>query len=473
LTSNSGPELHQTTYDRMATQIGIIHVGYGAFHRAHQAVYFDDYMDATGDLNWGIAAVNLRASERTEFTMAARAPSGYLLKTTSPSGERRFRLVRSHREFADWSADAMNAQALFARPCVHAVTITVTESGYYLNDDHALNINDPIIAAEIEGKAKQSVYAFLTAALDQRVAASGQPLSILCCDNIRGNGEMLKRNFRSYLESVGRLDLRDWVDIHARFPNSMVDRITPRATAVLEREVAGLFPDMASSAIHAEAFSQWALDDDFAGAFPDLSKVGVDVVRDVTPYEEAKIRILNGGHIGLAYLGALAGHQTFDAAMRDERLRGHFEGWEKNEVLPGLDIDLPFDKEAYLDEIRARFGNVAISDSLERICMDGYSKMPIYIRPTLEACLNQGIIPRHGFDCVASWYVYARRFAAGTMPVVYHEPYWTVLKPFLVEGQETAFASLEQLWGDLPKKHDAFVNSITSAIRKIDEAWPA
>ena len=190
-------------------------------------------------------------------------------------------------------------------------------------------------------------------------------------------------------------------------------------------------------------------------------------------YEEAKIRILNGGHTGLCYLGALAGFKTFDEAMRDPRTRAHFDGWETNEVLPGLTIALPFDKERYLDEIAERFGNTAIADALERIFMDGWSKLPIYIRPTLQSCLEQGITPSYGYDCIASWYVYARRFADGVMPISYHEPYWHLLEPLLATGQEEVFASNRQLWADIPETFADFVPGVVAAIQEMEIKWPA
>ena len=156
---------------------------------------------------------------------------------------------------------------------------------------------------------------------------------------------------------------------------------------------------------------------------PDLVRAGVEGVADVDPYEEAKIRILNGGHLALCYLGALAGHTTFDQTFNDPRLRQIFDAFETGEVLRGLEMELPFDKHAYLAEIAARFSNETIADQLERLCMNGYSKMPIYLRPTLAACLRQNILPTSTITCIASWYVYARHIAAGRMPVHYHEPY--------------------------------------------------
>ncbi|MBL4726150.1 MAG: hypothetical protein JKY83_05665, partial [Rhizobiaceae bacterium] len=221
-------KVHATTYDREKCDIGFVHLGYGAFHRAHQAVYIDDYMEVSGDLGWGIAAVNLRPSEAAAFQSAQAVENGYLLKTTSPDGARDLRLVRSHCMFVDWSSQAKQAEDLLGLPSVHTVTITVSESGYYLKDDASLNISDPVIDSEIAGHASKSVYAYLTKALRRRVEAHGQPLNILCCDNIRSNGHMLENNFLTYLQHIGDMELRSWVEDNVSFPCSMVDRITPR-----------------------------------------------------------------------------------------------------------------------------------------------------------------------------------------------------------------------------------------------------
>lgn len=463
----------ETSYDRAACDIGVVHIGYGAFHRAHQAVYLDDYMQATGDLRWAIAAVNLRDTESAAFAQTAESGGEYLLKTISPDGTLEFRKVRSHQQFADATLDFETAASLLARPSVTAATITVTESGYSFSDDWSLDVADHSIEAELSGGSPQTIYGYLSAALRCRAEAIDAPISILCCDNIRNNGNVLKHALLAYLEAGGQRDLADWVGQNATFPCSMVDRITPRSTAALQDEVRQLFPSCDSMPIHAESFSQWVLQDDFAADMPDLSNVGVQIVDDVDPYEEAKIRILNGGHTGLAYLGALAGHETFDQAMRDAALRDHFNRWERDEVLTGLGASIPFDTSDYLSEIENRFENRGIADQLERICTDGYSKMAIYIRPTLRACLQKGIAPRAGYDCVASWVVFARHVQSGVTKIQYHEPLWNRLKPMIAKGREHDIASDPQLWGDLPKRFDSFVPNLVSAIQKMDEQWQA
>lgn len=468
----TAPTIERTTYDRDATAIGIVHLGYGAFHRAHQAVYVDQYMEETGDLAWGIAAVNLRGSEAENFRAAQDAKDGYLLKTTSPEDDVQYQLVRAHVRFEDWSQDQQQAEALLSLESVHAVTITVTEAGYCLDDNWALNVDDPALRAELEGGAPQTVYAYLANALAKRAEAGGKPISVLCCDNIRSNGKMLCKNFTAYLRLRGLTDLENWISENATFPCSMVDRITPRTTDALLAEIDAAFAGRTLAPIHGERFIQWVIQENFAGPMPDLAKCGVEVVEDVDPYEEAKIRILNGGHTGLCYLGALAGHQTFDQAMRDPKLRAHFDNWEQKNVLPGLKIELPFDRAEYLGLIAARFSNRAIADDLARICMDGWSKMPIFVRPTLEGCLSEGIDPVYGYDVIASWYVYARRHQAGANDIPYVDAYWDALEPLLEKGREEEFAQSQSLWGTLPVTYDNFAPGIVAAIKKMEEQWP-
>lgn len=464
------PNLYETTYAQEDCNVGIVHLGFGAFHRAHQAVYIDDYMHISGDLNWGIAAVNLRGAESDSFARAAK-DAGYVLKTMSPEGEIGYRLVRSHVAFKDWSQDAEGTEALLAQDNVQLVTITVTESGYSLTDRGGLNTEDPVIAAEIAGAAPQSVYGFLARGLAKRLATGGAPITIGCCDNIRGNGHMLEENVLAYLKAMGLTELHAWAKDNVAFPNSMVDRITPRASDTLFADVSANWPDNSAAPVHAEVFKQWVLQDNFAGPMPDLAQAGVQIVDDVDPYEEAKIRILNGGHTGLCYFGALAGHKTFDQAMMDDTLRPHFDAFETDNVLPGLDLELPFDRKAYMEEIANRFANPSIADALERICMDGWSKMPIYIRPTLESCLAQGINPEHTLNCIASWVIYARRARDGQLQHTYVDPFWDDLLPLLAPGAENSFATNKQLWTDLPERFEHFAPALVGAIKEMEQQW--
>ena len=461
-----------TSYDRSTCRIGVVHLGFGAFHRSHQAVYIDDYMDVSADLRWGIAAVNLRQADAANFKAVMDdydRHDGCFIKSYSAEGEEKLRRVRSHVHFADWSVAPAESEALLSLTTVHLVTLTVTESGYYTDPNGNLNLEHPIIQAEISGEAVESVYAYLREALAKRVIGGGEPLTIACCDNIRQNGKMLQRNLASYLKACGQLDLATWVENNVAFPCSMVDRITPRSPTELIDELSKLLDNPVTSPVMAEDFTQWVLQSKSSADMPDLAQVGVTVTADVDPYEETKIRVLNGGHTALTYLAALEGVETFDAAMRVPQLLEHFENFENKEVLPALTLDLPFSKTDYLQEIIKRFGNTAIGDTVARICADGMVKFPIFIRPTLEGCLKQGIMPVYSIRSIASWYVFARHVDAGKIGFEYIEPAWDDLKGLL--GTDN-FVLNQQLWGELPKTYPEFADTLRQEIKEMESKWP-
>jgi mannitol-1-phosphate/altronate dehydrogenase len=447
-------------------------LGFGAFHRAHQAVYLDDYMEKSGDLKWGIAAVNLRGSEADHFETVKtdiNRHDGYYLKSFSSDGEVGLRRVRAHVHFADWSTDPSETEALLSNPSVHLVTITVTESGYYTDPNGDLNLSDPTIKAEVAGGHPQSVYGFLRVALGQRAGSTSAPLTIACCDNIRQNGKMLRRNLEAYLNACGDQKLAAWVHENVAFPCSMVDRITPRSPPDLGAELSALVGSDVASPIMAEDFIQWVLQDSAAADMPDLTQAGVTITADVDPYEETKIRVLNGGHTALCYLAALDGVETFDAAMRVPHLAQHFLNFETKEVLPAITIDLPFSKADYLVDIERRFGNRAIGDTVARICADGMAKFPIFIRPTLLGCFEQGIVPVFAIRSIASWYDFARHVAAGKIPFEYVEPSWDDL--LILLGSE-AFLTNRQLWGELPETYPEFVGILRREIAELELKCP-
>lgn len=472
MSTKTAAELYQTNYAQSNCDIGIVHLGFGAFHRAHQAVYIDDYMQKSGDLNWGIAAVNLRAAEAQGFAASAQAHDGYILKTVEPNGTTAHRRVRSHVHFADWHKDAQMVEGLLAKPSVKLVTITVTESGYYLDKDGQLDLTLPAISDEMAGEEKSTIYAYLAAALARRAIEIDEPITIACCDNLRGNGEMLRRNFLDYLVAAQQTVLADWVQTNATFPNSMVDRITPRRSPEAQESVQAIFGANIGEVIQSEAFSQWVIEDNFANKMPAFAAVGVEVVDDVDPYEEAKIRILNGGHTCLTYFAALKGHATFDQAMADPELTAHFEGFERLEVLPALPQHMPLDTKAYLKNVTLRFCNKAIADSVERICADGFAKFPIFIRPTIEARLESGNMPTYAIRSIASWYCFTRAFKDGRATIDYLEPNWASLLPLIKPGNVQGFSTSTALWSDLPKRFPEFAKVLSETITEMEKPWP-
>jgi len=419
--------MYKTTYDKTVCQTGIIHVGYGAFHRAHQAVYIDDYMEKTGDLRWGIVAVNLRNEGFREI-------DDYILKTPSS-----YRLVRSHLDYIDWTKNRTVAKHMLTLPSVHLVTITVTESGY---------------------APGSPLFEYLACGLRNRKT----PITVMCCDNIRQNGIVLETQFLAYLYQTNQHELADWVRENVKFPSSMVDRITPRTTHILREEVEELFPSRGYNAIQSEEYSQWVIEDKFASDFPDLSLVGATITNDLEPYEETKIRILNGGHTALAYLGVLSGYDTFDQVMNNEVHRNHFKQLQKEEIVPSIEMELPFDIDEYVEKIEERLSSSANHDELERICMDGFTKFHTFVVPTLRVCLAQGKKPIYIYKSIAAWYIYARKASKGCTKIRYNEPNWSLLEPLLREDKFDDFVSSERLWGDIPKNHITFSRDLKTLL---------
>lgn len=419
--------MYKTRYDKNRCQTGVIHIGYGAFHRAHQAVYIDDYMEKTGDLRWGIVAVNLRSE-------GFRDIDDYVVKTPTS-----YRLVRSHLDFIDWTKNRTVAKHMLALPSVHLVTITVTESGY---------------------APGSPLFEYLACGLRNR----STPITVLSCDNIRQNGVVLETSFLAYLYQTNQYELADWVRENVKFPSCMVDRITPRTTDALREEVEESYPGYGWTAIQTEEYTQWVIENAFASDFPDLRQVGATITDDIEPWEETKIRILNGGHTSLAYLGVLSGYRTFDEVMADEAHRKHFQNLQREEIVPSIGIDLPFDIDDYVDQIEDRLASASNHDELERICMDGFTKFHTFVVPSVRACLEQGRKPIHTYRSIAAWYIYAKKFARGCNKIRYSEPNWLHLEPLLRDGNVDLFVTNERLWGDIPRNHMTFSRDLKTIL---------
>jgi D-arabinitol 4-dehydrogenase len=244
----------------------------------------------------------------------------------------------------------------------------------------------------------------------------------------------------------------------------MVDRITPRTTEKLRDEVDYIYPGKGSDAVQTEEYTQWVIEDKFATDFPDLTQVGVTITDNIQPYEETKIRILNGGHTSLAYLGVLSGYKTFDEVMNDKSHREHFKKLQNEELIPSIDIELPFDINDYIEQIEERFSNADNMDELERICMDGFTKFHTFIVPSLRVCLEQGKRPVHIYKSIAGWYIYARKFARGCKRIKYNEPNWILLEPLIRDGMVDDFTKNERLWSDLPKKYITFSRDLKTIL---------
>ena len=336
-------------YRLNASHIGVAHIGVGSFHRAHQAIYLDDLLGQYNNQKWGIIGVNLRAQDSALVDKINMHNGEYLLKSISSDGKINWRQIHSIYHVIDAVKYPQDAYNILINHNIKLLTMTVTESGYYTNDSYELDLEHPLIKQEIAtAKPMGSIFGYLREALIRRMLAGNSPITIICCDNLRHNGTILKQCFYTYLNASHQSELCRWLDEYASFPCCVVDRITPYPTSALYEESHNLFAIENDATIIAEDFMQWVIENNFAGERPALNQVGVKFVDDVTPYEETKIRILNGGHTCLAYLGALKGYQYFHEAMSDQKLLTFFDEYQLNEVIPALQDD--FKRQDYIED---------------------------------------------------------------------------------------------------------------------------
>ncbi len=382
LSTASAPPL---AYDREATSIGVLHIGPGAFHRAHQADYFDRLLEH--DPRWAISAVSLRSGDLKQ----ALDPQDGLYTLATLDETTAFRVIGAHRErLVAPSPDRL------AAPELKLVTLTITEKGYCLKPDGTLDLDRPDLSA--------SAISWLVEGLRSRRDTHTQPLAVLSCDNLPGNGHKLRAAVIT-LAAACDPDLAAWIAGEIVFPCSMVDSITPATDEDLKARVLEATGLEDAWPIQREAFTQWVIEDILPPGGPDLASIGVTLTRDVAAFEQAKLRLLNGAHSSLAYLGLLRGHETVAGAMADPELAGFIETLMRQDFAPTL----PGDQGAYIDAILKRFRNPAISHKLSQIAWDGSQKLPIRLLATVRDALEAGRPVERLARPVAAWMRFVER----------------------------------------------------------------
>ena len=457
-------QAYVANYQRHAIRSRVMHLGVGAFHRAHQAVYFDRLL--AQDEAWGITGVNLRPQDSAAFATLQAQQGEYFLKTMDAIGTTEYHHIRSLVKLIDGAQQPQEVDQVMADPAIVLLTTTVTEGGYYLNEAGELLVDDPAIAADLQQNGRNTLYAFLQQGLRRRMECQSGPITLLCCDNLRHNGKLLESGFKQFLKAAGDEVLLSWVVQNSAFPCSMVDRITPKPDNQHSQDVQHRFGIEDTMCVMAEDYLQWVIEDKFAAAKPALDQVGVQYVKDVAPFEEAKIRLLNAGHTIISYQAALAGLHTYDEAMREPVFKRFLEDFAQYEAIPAIG-DSVVDLADYFEVIVKRFSNEFIGDTLERICTDGYAKFPIFVLPTLEGCYQKAIEPKLTIAAIASWFLFIQKIRDQSLTMTYHEPNWNKLERFTHDANGIqAFATDTALWGDVPLRFPQFVSALSECIQQ-------
>ena len=445
--------------------IGVVHLGPGAFHRAHQAWYFDDAL--AHDPRWGVSAISLKS---TGLRDALALQDG--LYTVAVLDETvRYRVIGSLRERLVAADDHERALSRLAAPTTHIVTLTITEKGYCLRADGTLDFDHPDIQGDLASPSMPaSALGYLVEALRRRRAAGIPPFTTISCDNLADNGGKLGRAVAA-LAQTREADLARWIEAHAAFPRTMVDSIVPATDDAFKARVAGVLGVVDAWPVQREAFSQWVIEDRFSNAAPDWASLGVTITNDVGAFERAKLCMLNGAHSTLAYLGSLRGHETVVDAMQDRELATFVERLMREDIRPNVETPAGFDLDAYITDILRRFRNPAMRHLLAQIAWDGSQKLPFRILGTIrDAIAAQRPIERLCVPIVA-WMHFVRRMQADKRAIV--DP----LSARLLAIARTctgdavhdvrAFLTLEAVFAEDLPRDDTFVAVLTAAYAKL------
>jgi fructuronate reductase len=384
---SAAPGIVRPAYRRDAIGIGIVHLGIGAFHRAQQAVYTDDAL-AKEPGDWGICGVSLRSPDVRDRLVPQEGL--YTSVEKSPQGIHR-RVIGSVREVLFLGDERARVHERLHAPATQIVSLTVTEKGYCHDPASGqLNFSHPDIVHDLADPAHAvSAVGLIVAALDARRAAGTPGLTVLCCDNLPHNGALLEGLVRAFAAARDPALVR-WIEDHASFPSTMVDRIVPATTEVdIADNDRALGLHDAAPVVH-EPFKQWAIEDRFVAARPAWERAGVEFVADVAPFEAMKLRLLNASHSAFAYLGYLAGYEFIYQVAAQAEFVALMRRLMREEVAPSLDLPAGVDIAAYQNALVERFGNPALPHRTQQIAMDGSQKLPQRLLGTVRDNLAAG-----------------------------------------------------------------------------------
>jgi fructuronate reductase len=390
-----------------------VHFGPGAFHRVHQAWFVDKLL--AHDPRWGICGVSLRSTEVRD----ALEPQDCLYTLATLDETVSYQVIGALREVLVAPLDPVRVLERLSAPTTRTVTITVTEKGYCLDGAGNLNVSHADIQRDLDRpQSPGSLIGYLVEGLQRRRLVGAPPLTVISCDNLVDNGARLARAV-SQLAELRDPSLARWIEDRVRFPRTMVDSITPATTPALRERVNQVLLLQDRWPVQRESFVQWVLEDgalDRGG--PDWAAAGVTLTDDVASYDRAKLRLLNGAHSTLAYLGLLAGHETVAQAMHDERLCSLIVAMMKEDIVPTLRAPRGLDLLAYIEAILRRFRNPQIRHALGQIAWDGSQKLPFRLLGTIADNIESGRPIERLCRPVAAWMQFVRRRAVAGEKVV-------------------------------------------------------
>jgi mannitol 2-dehydrogenase len=448
-------------YDRRRMFPGLVHIGVGGFNRSHLAVYLDDLLSRGESKPWSEFGIGLLPPDKRIHSALVEQDFLYGLLLVD-SDQQSYRIIGSlaGHLYAPESTEAV-LEKLSSPDCA-IVSLTVTEGGYFIEDASGRFLADHSdIRHDLEHHASPRTWlGYVAEACSRRMQLGRGPFTLLSCDNVQANGATARKALLSFGEARDAA-LRKWMEANISFPNSMVDRITPRTTEENRATIAQKFGVLDLAPVVSEPFRQWVLEDAFIAGRPAWEQVGAQMTTDVAPYEMTKMRLLNGGHSTIGYVADLLGYSTIAEAAGDPLLHQLLiqfmaEVHPTLKRLPGIDLD------DYTATIVKRFSNVAIRDQVARICSDGCAKIAKFLVPSLVDLLNKSENPRVLPFVIASWLHYLRGRDESGRTMTISDSSLDCLKPFLdaCGGNAGLALSVRSLFGDLASTHPHLVTQV-------------
>jgi mannitol 2-dehydrogenase len=461
-------------YDRSKISTGIVHIGVGGFHRAHQAMYLDRLMCEGSAMDWGICGVGVLPGDATMAKVMHEQDCLYTLVLKHPDGRWEPRVIGSMVEYLFAPDDPVAVIEKMADPATRIVSLTITEGGYNFDQvTGEFDAENPAIQADLQPDAVPSTtFGMVVEALTRRRDRGIPPFTVMSCDNIQGNGHVAQKMFSAFaaLRDAGT---GDWVGGSVAFPNSMVDRITPVTTDSDRDEVARRFGIDDGWPVVAEPFTQWVLEDHFSLGRPAFDRVGVQVVDDVEPYELMKLRLLNASHQALCYFGYLAGYRLVHDVAQDPVFAAFLLSYMEREGTPTLWPVPGIDLAGYRRELIARFSNAGVRDTVARLCTDGSDRIPKWLVPVIRENLAAGRDVTLSAAVVASWARYAEGIDEQGAPIPIND---RLAEQLTIDarrpGEPLAFVRNRSLFGDLADQ-EAFTRPYLAARASLDERGAA
>jgi mannitol 2-dehydrogenase len=437
-------------YQRSDLSAGIVHIGVGNFHRAHQAVYLDDLFNAGRDHDWAIVGTGVRDAD----VMIRDKLKEQDWLTTVVEQEAESSNIRVTGPMIDFVQPYDIAALLdtLSKPSIRIVSLTVTEGGYYISPaaQHFDPTHSDIAYDARHAEAPKTAFGFIAAGLKRRRAAGVAPFTVMSCDNIPGNGHVTENAVAGLAELVDP-ELARWIRASVAFPNSMVDRITPATTdreRAFVRDKYGLEDNWP---VFCEQFRQWVVEDKFPAGRPTLETVGVTFTSDVSPYELMKIRMLNGGHAAIAYPAGLLDIHFVHEAMADEQIRAFLEKLTKHEIQAVVPPPPSTSLDDYRNLVARRFANPKIADTIQRLCFDGSNRQPKFILPSAADRLKSGASVKGLALVSALWCRYCYGETESGKAIAPNDPSWERIQTAAKRARSDppAFLELRHIFGDL------------------------